>query len=96
MKREVEARLVQAYRVLTLFSAGLMALGWLVHLFRRDETNWLITLGIGLLVAVPLLVLAYLAWLTRHNERLTTRYALLALLLIGVALGIGLWLGIQR
>ncbi len=96
MKREIDAQLVQAYRLLTLFSAGIMTLGWLAHLFRRDETNWLITLGIGLLVAVPLLVLAYLAWLTRHIERLTTRYALLALLLIGIAIGVGLWIGAQR
>ncbi len=88
--------MVQAYRVLTLISAGLMGVGWLVHLLIGDETNWLITLGVGLLLATPLMVIALLAWQTRYTERLTTRYALLALLLIGVAIAVGLWVSRGR
>ncbi len=80
------------YRRLTYASAGLMALGWAWHLARGDQTNWLITLGLGLLLLTPLLALAHLAWLAKPLDSLTARYSGIALLLLTLAVLIGLLL----
>jgi uncharacterized membrane protein len=91
--REVEQSLALSYRRLTYASAALMALGWVWHVLRGDQTNWLITLGLGLLLLTPLLALAYLAWLAKSLDRLAARYSIIALLLLALAVLIGLLLG---
>jgi uncharacterized membrane protein len=70
-----------------------MALGWAWHVLRGDQTNWLITLGLGLLLLTPLLALAHLAWLAKPLDRLAARYSIIALLLLALAVLIGLLLG---
>jgi uncharacterized membrane protein len=91
--REVEQSLALSYRRLTHASAALMALGWVWHALRGDQTNWLITLGLGLLLLTPLLALAHLAWLAKSLDRLAARYSIIALLLLALAVLIGLLLG---
>jgi uncharacterized membrane protein len=91
--REVEQSLALSYRRLTYASAALMALGWAWHVLRGDQTNWLITLGLGLLLLTPLLALAHLAWLAKPLDRLAARYSIIALLLLALAVLIGLLLG---
>lgn len=90
--REVEQSLAITYRRLTYTSALLMALGWVWHLLRNDQTNWLITLGLGLLLLTPLLALAHLAWLAKPLDRLAARYSVIALLLLTLAVIIGILL----
>ena len=90
--REIEQSLAQTYRRLTYASAVLMAVGWLWHVLRGDATNWLITLGLGLLLLTPLLALAHLAWLAKPLDRLAARYSIIALLLLALAVLIGLLL----
>lgn len=93
MRSDVEQALARAYGVLTYASALLMALGWGWHLLRKDQTNWLITTGIGLLLLTPLLALAYLGWLVRASDSRTARYSWLALVLLGAAVAVGLLIG---
>ena len=90
--REIEQSLAQTYRRLTYASAVLMALGWVWHVLRGDQTNWLITLGLGLLLLTPLLALAHLAWLAKPMDRLAARYSVVALILLALAVLIGLLL----
>jgi len=90
MRGEIEQSLAQTYRRLTYASALLMALGWVWHLIRGDQTNWLINLGIGLLLLTPLAALAHLAWLAKERDRLAARYSWIALALLGVAVLVGL------
>ncbi|MCS7301301.1 MAG: hypothetical protein NZ556_07090 [Fimbriimonadales bacterium] len=92
MQREIEQSLAQTYRRLTYLSAALMAAGWLWHIARGDQTNWLINAGVGLLLLTPLLALAHLAWLAKGYDRLAARYAWIALALLGVAVAIGVLL----
>ncbi|MDW8052621.1 MAG: hypothetical protein RMJ83_09115 [Armatimonadota bacterium] len=92
MPSNVEQALVRAYRVLTYASALLMVLGWGWHLLRKDQTNWLITVGVGVLLLTPLVALAYLGWLVRASDLRTARYSWLALVLLGAAVAIGLWI----
>lgn len=90
MRGEIEQSLAQTYRRLTYTSALLMAVGWVWHLMRGDETNWLINLGLGLLLLTPLAALAHLAWLAKECDRLTARYSWMALALLSVAVLLGL------
>lgn len=90
MRSEIEQSLAQTYRRLTYASALLMAAGWVWHLARGDTTNWLINLGLGLLLLTPLVALAHLAWLAKERDRRAARYSWMALVLLGVAVLIGL------
>jgi hypothetical protein len=96
MVREVEQSLALTYRRLTYTSTALMASGWVWHVLRSDQTNQLITLGLGLLLLTPLLALAHLAWLVKPFERLAARYSLFALLLLTLAVLVGLLVGKTR
>jgi len=89
---EVRRDLAESYRWLTWLSASLMLLGWLWHLWRRDTWNWIIGVGIGLLLLTPLLILLQLAWLTNRSDKRTTFYSLLTVVLVGLAFVIGWWL----
>lgn len=90
MRSEIEQSLAQTYRRLTYASVLLMTVGWGWHLMRGDQTNWLINLGLGLLLLTPLAALAHLAWLAKERDRLAARYSWMALVLLGVAVLIGL------
>lgn len=90
VRGDLEQRLAQTYLGLTYASALLMTLGWIWHLVRGDQTNWLITVGLGGLLLTPLIALAHLSLLCRPYERLTARYGWLALALLGVAVAVGL------
>ncbi len=90
MRGEIEQSLAQTYRRLTYVSALVMAIGWVWHLIRGDERNWLIDAGLGLLLLTPLLALAHLAWLAKERDWLAARYSWIALALLGVAVLIGL------
>ncbi len=90
MRGEIEQSLAQTYRRLTYASALVMAVGWVWHLIRGDERNWLIDAGLGLLLLTPLLALAHLAWLAKERDKLAARYSWIALALLGVAVLIGL------
>jgi uncharacterized membrane protein len=90
MRDEIERSLAQTYRRLTYAGALLMAAGWVWHLIRGDQMNWLINLGIGLLLLTPLAALAHLAWLAKERDRLAARYSWIALVLLGVAVLVGL------
>jgi len=92
MKPVVERNLATSYRWLTWLSASLMLLGWLWHLWRRDTRNWVISLGIGLLLLTPLLVLLQLAGFTARSDKRTALYSLLTVVLVGIALLVGLWM----
>jgi predicted tellurium resistance membrane protein TerC len=94
--REIEQSLAQTYRRLTYTSAVLMAVGWVWHVLRGDQTNWLITLGLGLMLLTPLIALAHLAWLAKPVERLAARYSIVALILLSLAVLVGLVLGRTR
>jgi uncharacterized membrane protein len=94
--REIEQSLAQTYRRLTYTSAVLMAVGWVWHVLRGDQTNWLITLGLGLMLLTPLIALAHLAWLAKPVERLAARYSIVALILLALAVLVGLVLGRTR
>ncbi|MFN3689487.1 MAG: hypothetical protein ACK4UU_01025 [Fimbriimonadales bacterium] len=94
MRGEIEQSLAHTYRRLTYASALVMAVGWVWHLARGDQRNLLIDLGLGLLLLTPLLALAHLAWLARERDPLAARYSLIALLLLGVAVLVGV--GIQH
>lgn len=96
MRGELERSLAQTYGRLTLLSAALMAAGWGWHLMRGDTTNWLLNAGIGVLLLTPVLALLHLAWLAREQDRLSARYCILAVALIGAAVGVGLVLGLGR
>ncbi|MCL6532705.1 MAG: hypothetical protein K6U12_05445 [Armatimonadetes bacterium] len=96
MRGELERSLAHTYGRLTLVSAVLMAVGWVWHLMRGDATNWLLNAGIGVLLLTPVLALLHLAWLVREQDRLSARYCILAVGLIGVAVGVGLALGLGR
>ncbi len=93
MRLEVENRLAQTYRRLSLISAIVMLIGWLWHLWRHDAQNGLILVGVGLLLLTPLLALMHLAWLVAGADRPTARYSLLTIGLVGLALLIGLLTG---
>jgi uncharacterized membrane protein len=90
--REIEQSLALSYRRLTHASAALMAVGWVWHVLRSDQTNWLITLGLGLLLLTPLLALAHLAWLAKPMDRLAARYSIISLILLALAVLVGLLL----
>jgi uncharacterized membrane protein len=90
--REIEQSLAQTYRRLTYTSAVLMAVGWVWHVLRGDQTNWLITLGLGLMLLTPLIALAHLAWLAKPVERLAARYSIISLILLALAVLVGLLL----
>ncbi|MCX7926209.1 MAG: hypothetical protein N2554_10425 [Fimbriimonadales bacterium] len=90
MRGEIEHSLAQTYRRLTYASALVMAIGWLWHLARGDERNWVIDAGVGLLLLTPLLALAHLAWLAKERDRLAARYSWIALTLLGFAVLLGL------
>jgi predicted tellurium resistance membrane protein TerC len=94
--REIEQSLAQTYRRLTYTSAVLMAVGWVWHVLRGDQTNWLITLGLGLMLLTPLIALAHLAWLAKPVEQLAARYSIVALILLALAVLVGLVLGRTR
>lgn len=94
--REIEQSLAQTYRRLTYASAVLMAVGWVWHVLRGDATNWLITLGLGLMLLTPLIALAHLAWLAKPMDRLASRYSIIALILLALAVLVGLALGRTR
>jgi uncharacterized membrane protein len=94
--RKIEQSLAQTYRRLTYTSAVLMAVGWVWHVLRGDQTNWLITLGLGLMLLTPLIALAHLAWLAKPVERLAARYSIVALILLALAVLVGLVLGRTR
>jgi hypothetical protein len=94
--REIEQSLAQTYRRLTYTSAVLMAVGWVWHVLRGDQTNWLITLGLGLMLLTPLIALAHLAWLAKPLDRLAARYSIVALILLALAVLVGLVLGRTR
>lgn len=96
MRGELERSLAQTYGRLTLLSAVLMAAGWGWHLIRGDPTNWLLNAGIGVLLLTPVLALLHLAWLAREQDRLSARYSVLAVGLIGLAVAVGLALGLGR
>ncbi|MCS7190302.1 MAG: hypothetical protein NZ843_01725 [Fimbriimonadales bacterium] len=96
MRGEIEQTVARTYRGLTLASALLMAAGWIWHLLRGDQTNWVINAGIGLLLLTPLLALAHLAWLVRARDRVAARYSWIALALLTVAVIIGLLLQPKR
>jgi uncharacterized membrane protein len=66
------------------------------HVLRSDQTNWLITLGLGLLLLTPLLALAHLAWLAKPLDRLTARYSIISLILLALAVLVGLLLERMR
>lgn len=66
-----------------------MAIGWVWHLIRGDERNWLIDAGLGLLLLTPLLALAHLAWLAKERDSLAARYSWIALTLLALAVLIG-------
>jgi predicted tellurium resistance membrane protein TerC len=94
--REIEQSLAQTYRRLTYTSAVLMAVGWVWHVLRGDQTNWLITLGLGLMLLTPLIALAHLAWLAKPVERLASRYSIISLILLALAVLVGLLLERMR
>jgi uncharacterized membrane protein len=94
--REIEQSLAQTYRRLTYTSAVLMAVGWVWHVLRGDQTNWLITLGLGLMLLTPLIALAHLAWLAKPVERLAARYSIISLILLALAVLVGLLLERMR
>jgi len=94
--REIEQSLAQTYRRLTYTSAVLMAVGWVWHVLRGDQTNWLITLGLGLMLLTPLIALAHLAWLAKPMERLASRYSIISLILLALAVLVGLLLERMR
>lgn len=96
MRGEIEWSLAQTYRRLTYASAAVMAAGWVWHLIRGDETNWVINLGIGLLLLTPLLALAHLAVLVGARDRLAARYSWIALALLAAAVAVGLLLQTER
>jgi hypothetical protein len=93
VRHEVENSLAESYRRLTLIGAAVMLVGWLWHLWRHDAQNALITLGIGLLLLTPLVALLHLAYLVRHTDRLVARYSVIAVVLVGLALVVGLLTG---
>ncbi len=94
--REIEQSLAQTYRRLTYTSAVLMAVGWVWHVLRGDQTNWLITLGLGLMLLTPLIALAHLAWLAKLLDRLAARYSIISLILLALAVLVGLLLEQMR
>lgn len=96
MRGDIERSVARTYRGLTFASALLMAAGWIWHLIRGDQTNWIINAGIGLLLLTPLLALAHLAWLAHAQDRLAARYSWIALALLTVAVAIGLLLQPKR
>jgi hypothetical protein len=89
---EVRRDLAESYRWLTGLSASLMLLGWLWHLWRHDSGNWVIGVGIGLLLLTPLLTLLQLACSTARTDKRTALYSLLTVVLVGIALVVGLWM----
>ncbi len=96
MRYEIEQSVAQTYRRLTYLSAGVMLVGWLWHLYTQDANNWMIVLGIGLLLTTPLFALVHLVWLTHEHERLVARYSFITLALIALALAVGLLVGGSR
>ncbi len=96
VRYEIEQSIAQTYRRLTSLSALIMLVGWLWHWFTQDVNNWLIVLGVGILLTTPLLAILHLVWLTHEQERLVARYSLITLALIGVAVIVGLSVGGTR
>ncbi|MFQ3610215.1 MAG: hypothetical protein SNJ72_01860 [Fimbriimonadales bacterium] len=96
MRYQTEQSIAQTYRRLTYLSALLMLIGWLWHLATQEASNWMIVLGIGILLVTPLLALVHLVWLVHEQERLVARYSFITLALIAVAMAVGLLLGGTR
>jgi hypothetical protein len=92
MKQEVEHHLAKIYHWLTWLSASLMLLGWLWHLGRDAPQNWVLNLGIGLLLLTPLLILLQLARLTIRSDKKTALYSLITIVLVGIAFLVGWWM----
>lgn len=89
VRGEIEQSLAQTYRRLTYLSALIMTIGWVWHLISGDERNWVIDMGLGLLLLTPLLALAHLAWLAKERDRLAARYSWIALALLALAVLVG-------
>lgn len=56
------------YLISTLLSILLMLGGWLWHVFKRDETNFALLAGVGLLAMTPVLALLHICFLSWQRD----------------------------